>query len=402
MFSGLLPTEHGITGDCMEIEAGRQTSPAGAVRAFAGTWLPEDLRERGYRTYGVSCNPWVSTWGGFDRGFDDFDDVRMWAPRRRGRAGSALRRAVQAYAPGDHGGRRTLRRFERRLARTGKEPWFAMVNLMETHAPYDPPLRFHPLLRSSARDRWLSPYFQIRQMGLRRDATEAYRTALRHLYEASARYLDLLVGRFVRAVERAGRPTLLALVSDHGENLGEHGLFAHHSSLHQTLIHVPLVLWGRGVNLERGVEDRPVSILHLAEWFLRSAEGQVWNLPVERDPITEYESTERHIGLPRELRGRSGRDRGPLPDLVRRAGVAIRRGDLKLVAVEDRAPKLFDLRVDPAEHSDAATSRPESVRAFEPQVQAWKQRRVRRPQYDVGSVPEQEIEAQLRSLGYIE
>ena len=28
---------------------------------------------------GASCNSWISTWGGFDRGFDGFEDLRPWS-----------------------------------------------------------------------------------------------------------------------------------------------------------------------------------------------------------------------------------------------------------------------------------------------------------------------------------
>ena len=36
--------------------------------------------------------------------------------------------------------------------------------------------------------------------------------------------------------------TLLIITSDHGENIGDHGLMSHAYSLHDTLIHVPLIV----------------------------------------------------------------------------------------------------------------------------------------------------------------
>ena len=70
-------------------------------------------------------------------------------------------------------------------------------------------------------------------------------SALRALYAGCARYEDRILGEIVDAVAERTRPTVVLLVADHGENLGEHGLFNHNSSLLQTLLHVPMVAWGR-------------------------------------------------------------------------------------------------------------------------------------------------------------
>jgi len=57
LFSGRPPHEHGLctSGD-----------------NYSSVPLVEDLRETGYRTYGVSANPFCSGWYGFDGPFDEF------------------------------------------------------------------------------------------------------------------------------------------------------------------------------------------------------------------------------------------------------------------------------------------------------------------------------------------
>jgi arylsulfatase A-like enzyme len=105
IFSGKLPTEHGISGDCFEWSEGKPSSPGGAVRGFQGDWLPESFQRRGYRTWGASCNVWISSWGGFDRGFDAFDWLHDKARLPRGKVGDVMRKARRMYGKIDRGGR---------------------------------------------------------------------------------------------------------------------------------------------------------------------------------------------------------------------------------------------------------------------------------------------------------
>lgn len=62
-------------------------------------------------------------------------------------------------------------------------------------------------------------------------------------YAAEVRYMDLQIGRVIAALRESGRldDTLIAVVSDHGEGLGDHN-WKHHRILYQEQIHVPLLL----------------------------------------------------------------------------------------------------------------------------------------------------------------
>jgi len=410
MFTGKLPTEHGITGDCFRWDGGRPTSPAEAVRGYSGAWLPESLRERGYRTWGASCNTWISGWGGFDRGFDQFLDLRDRTRLPKGKFGTVLRRARRMYGRVDRGGRRALEAFARELRDAGRAPLFAFLNLMETHAPYDPPRPFYPFrFWERARTRRLSGGTTKARRFLSYNARVAepppdYVRTVRSLYYHAARYEDWLLGRFVRLVERSGRPTAIVVVADHGENLGEQGLFNHNSSLGQTLLHVPLVVGSRGVEVPAGRVDDPVPLLGLADWLRGMADGEPVSLGGNgRGIVSEYESTIRHNGIPADIQGRieSG-DPSRVPPLVFHPGVAVRRGDLKYIAVEDGPEALYDLGSDPGETRNLIGERPADAADFRAQRDEWVRRRALQPQYAAGDRAEGEIADHLRALGYIE
>ncbi len=409
LFSGRLPTEHGINGDCFDWHEGRPTSPANAVRAYAQSWLPDSLRDRGYRTWGASCNTWVSQWGGFDRGFETFLDLRDRTRLPKGPVGSYARRAARMWGKIDRGGRRAVEGFSLRLKSAGEEPLFAFVNLMETHAPYDPPRPYYPFpfwerrkTRSLTGGTDKSRRFLAMNAGVS-DPSSEYILSIRNLYYHCARYADRVVGDFVRAVKDRGRPTVVAVVADHGENLGDHGLFNHNSSLHQTLLHVPLVVWGRHVEVGQGRVDEPVSFLGLPEWLVGLADGSGTPVSPNGPIVSEYESTVKHNGVPADIQALMDRgDPSRVPGLVNHAGVAVRVGSRKYVALENGEQTLHDLASDPGEEHDLLASRPEAASEFTTALQDWRNRRANQPRYGAGDVAEDEIADHLRDLGYID
>ena len=64
-------------------------------------------------------------------------------------------------------------------------------------------------------------------------------------YDDGLALLDQQVGLLFEDLERAGRlaNTLVIVTADHGEELGDHGLYGHASSLYDGEIHVPLLIW---------------------------------------------------------------------------------------------------------------------------------------------------------------
>ena len=62
-------------------------------------------------------------------------------------------------------------------------------------------------------------------------------------YDNCLAYLDERLGELIDELQRRGvlDQTLVIVTADHGEGLGEHGLFDHGESLYRTEIRVPLV-----------------------------------------------------------------------------------------------------------------------------------------------------------------
>ncbi len=190
MLTGLDPVEHGLRDN------GRFPLPD-SIETVA-----ERLRARGYATGAFVAALVLDESFGLAQGFDTYDDelppkldpLDTAVPSRRG--AEVTDRAI-AW-----------------LERT-RGPRFAWVHYYDVHWPRDPPPPFD---------------------------------ALGDAYAGELAYVDAQVGRLLEAVEAraGGRETLVLVVGDHGEGLGDHQEASHGMLAYDSTLHVPLLAVGTG------------------------------------------------------------------------------------------------------------------------------------------------------------
>lgn len=237
------------------------------------TTLPATLQESGYRTVGISGNPWISPEFNFDDGFDTLSmkwdlfwnaaDIsaafgKDTLEEQLSALGSnlSLKNAPKTilntlYAKffsgkSDKGGQLTANRTSRWIRNHGdeSEPFFYFVNFLEPHLEYSPPDRLAEQYVSdldAAKNVNQNPWeylFDEVEMGT------ADFDALRGLYKAELKYTDSLLGQILDTLDDTGLAdsTAIIVAGDHGENIGDHGLMDHQYGLYDTLLHVPLVV----------------------------------------------------------------------------------------------------------------------------------------------------------------
>lgn len=234
MFTGLTPSEHGVTNGFTD----RSIGLPGSLQTTA-----ETLRERGYRTAGFSNNPWVGQLSGLSRGFDSFVEWDLEVSRDDETTSDRLRDAL--YSRGHtllgYASRQPLALLKRpfftstlvdRASRwltqqaARPEPSFAFLNLMEAHSPYYPPssafrrLDLDPpnFLESRLLNTNLLAYTMRRT-----DLSEAQRARTLEFYDACLRYQDRQLGVLFDTLREAGTydDTLIVVCSDHGKTLGD-------------------------------------------------------------------------------------------------------------------------------------------------------------------------------------
>jgi arylsulfatase A-like enzyme len=125
------------------------------------------------------------------------------------------------------------------------EPFFLFLHLYDAHTPHTPPEPFAGGRRPAATpgmgavEAW-APFrgpgpaaYDDTQLG-----------GARALYDGEVAYIDRELGRLLDFLRSRGllERTLVAVVSDHGENLNEHGITYRHSGLFESTTHVPMMI----------------------------------------------------------------------------------------------------------------------------------------------------------------
>ena len=221
--------------------------------------LAPSLRAAGYET-GAFVSAYVLDGGlGFARGFgvydDDFTLLPGWADTLAGRTWALGYRHLWPDDILERRGDRTVSRALAWLqAQEAERPYFLWVHLFDPHGPYAPPQPwdhayyegdpYDPTERSLPPAEALPPYLRDSLRGV----TDLQWPLAQYAGEVS--YADEQLGALLAAIEARGEAdrTLVIVAADHGESLGEHGVwFNHGDDLFEATTRVPLALRLPGV-----------------------------------------------------------------------------------------------------------------------------------------------------------
>jgi arylsulfatase A-like enzyme/tetratricopeptide (TPR) repeat protein len=331
------------------------------VRDNGGFYLGDDqvtlakvLRAGGYRTGGfVSAFVLDRRWGigqGFDRYYDDFDlakyrlDVGLDAVQRPG--SEVVSKAIEW------------------LDQDSTRPFLAWVHLYEPHAPYDPPepirVRFPPTMIGA--------------------------------YDAEVATADIQVGRLIDHLATSGRldRTVVVVLGDHGESLGEHGEEQHGFFVYDATVRIPLIVAGPGVpsrvigDQVRIVDVMPTLLEMLGVETPKSVQGRSL-LPLARGERLDLVALS-ETWYPRHHYGWS--------ELT-----AIRDGRYHFIAAPRR--ELYDTQTDPGETHNLADVNPSGADIQAQALQAFVARTSATHAPAAPRAVDPDVEQRLRALGYV-
>lgn len=232
-------------------------------------------------------------------------------------------------------------------------PFFLTVSFMQPHDPYMTPRSYWDRYDHARIDMPLVPELGDDAHSLRLARMcrldeyrmdESHVRNARHAYYGMVSYLDDQVAALRTALEDAGLAddTLWILTADHGDLLGEHGLW-YKMHFFEHAVRVPLMVCGPGIRAAS--VQRPVSLLDLLPTLLEYAGDGA--MPELASPIDGR-------SLLSELSQASDRQ-GP-PVVVEYLGegavapmLMVRDGRYKYSCAPGDAPMLFDLADDPEE-----------------------------------------------------
>ena len=97
------------------------------------------------------------------------------------------------------------------------------------------------------------------------------------MYDSEIGYADHYVGKLLATLDRAGLrdDTLVVLVADHGESLGEHDYVGHGRQLYEPVVRIPLIFRYPGKVAAGKVVTTPVSLLDVTPTVLDLTVNQV-------------------------------------------------------------------------------------------------------------------------------
>ncbi len=309
--------------------------------------LPQRLGARGYESAAFVAAVVLDATFGLDRGFDVYDDdiapkhgpISMEVPSRRGEVISD--RALTWLAE-----------------RSGARPFFLWAHYYDVHEPRVPP----------------APYDEMGDE-----------------YAGELAYVDEQVGRLLEGVAAAAgeRETLIIVIGDHGESLGEHGEPTHGILAYDSTLHVPLIVSGPGF-APGGVWDGPVHSIDIAPTVL-AAVGEA-PIPGSRGvPLQERQAREEGADLGWFA------SRGAVAGFGWEPIEGVRTGRYKFTATPEPI-ELYDVVEDPGETENLAEARPELAAEL---AARWKRLVQETPVLEAPSAAlSPELAEQLEALGY--
>jgi choline-sulfatase len=261
------------------------------------------------------------------------------------------------------------------IARTrNRRPFLLVASFSHPHDPFAVPQRYWDRFRDSDIDmpapavaaNALDPHSRRLRHVCAMEAepvTEAEVRAARHAYYGAIAYIDDLLGRLMEALRSAGlaEDTIVVLTSDHGEMLGERGLW-YKMSFFEGASRVPLVIASPGRFAPRRVASS-VSLVDLMPTLFDISGGNAQSLGIAIDGRS----------LAPHLAGGLGHDEA-IGEYLAEGAIApivmIRRGEYKFIHSPADPDQLYDLKRDPAERDNLAgkAERAALVAAFRDEV----------------------------------
>jgi choline-sulfatase len=329
LFTGLLPPEHGVRNNIGYRLDARHATLAGLLKA------------RGYATGAALSSYVLRRTTGLDAGFDFYADVAT---------ASGAKAVGQVQRPGPQ----TVRLALDWVRGVRDLPFFLFVHLFEPHSPYAPP--------------------------------EPHLSRYGASYDGEVAAADAAVGALVAGLREMGvyEKSVVVLLSDHGEGLGDHGEDEHGILLYREALHVPLVLRLPGRERAATRERAPAGLRDVLPTIARLLGLEAPATARGRDLLSPSRATDSGVYsetyYPRIHLGWS-----ELRSLV----------DARYHLIDGPRPELYDIARDPAERRDVLSGRPQVGAAMRGALASGT------PGFVPPAPANAEERERLRSLGYL-
>lgn len=378
------------------------------------TVLAEPFQDAGFTTGGFQSNPFLLAQFGYGRGFEKY-----YGSNSEASSTSRIRQYFKNtldHGPVLHALQRAFNLSERFIGYNPGEPFvkadeitdealswvsgvdspvFLWVHFMDVHHPYHPPVAYQREFRDEPVSKRRAVKLRRKMLDSPQRITEVELQTILDLYDGEIRFVDEEINRLIEdARAELSGDTIVAVTSDHGDELDDHHGFAHHDTFYDELLHVPLIVDAPG----SGEYHDLVGLIDLAPTLLSYGEVEIPDSYVGeslRTLVSDGEWSKQYVFA----------ESGSTADGEFQCGC--RTADLKYIrggdhpdAADKPSEELYDLEADPGETSnliDDAEQRAAVLR----EVVDEHEREVRATDRSVEPVEiDSETQRRLEDLGY--
>ncbi len=178
--------------------------------------LAEILKKDGYSTGAVVSSVAVSKNFGIAQGFDSYDEPQAEAPH---------------FIPNAKTANVTISSAIEWLVKNKEGKFFLWIHLFDPHADYEPPPPFSSIYKDAP-------------------------------YDGEIAFMDGEIGRLWEFLKKDGLwdDSLIVVVGDHGEGLGDHNELRHLNLIYESTMHVPFLMKGKGLPKNISVSEISATI----------------------------------------------------------------------------------------------------------------------------------------------
>ncbi|MCP4446237.1 MAG: sulfatase-like hydrolase/transferase [Myxococcales bacterium] len=284
----------------------------------SNTLIHEVFKKKGYRTGAILSHEYFNDWG-MDQGVDDYDNTVGKKRDPYGVTSPKLTDRSIAW-----------------IGKQGSKKWFLWTHYIDPHGRYVS----HP-------------------------GETSYGESEMDLYDGELHFTDKHLGNLLDYVARspAGKNTIIAITSDHGDAFGEHGYINHAQDLHREILHVPLIFYVP--NIEPRAITGAVSPIDIFPTLADLIGADISALGVEGESL-----------VPQLFYGRDAEERVVFSEtnFPKPLRAAVNSRYKLILDLKNNVSRLWDLKKDPMEKKNVWTTDKTAYKEMRGYLNEWLER----------------------------
>ena len=231
---------------------------------------------------------------------------------------------------------------------------------------------------------------------------------------AEINYLDYKVGELVDHLKEKNLldDSLLILTADHGEHLGEHGMYSHVASLYEPIVHIPLILRHPAAVKPETVSYQPVQHIDIFPTILESTDlgkrngvttiGRSLFESLKKNTASRTLFAEWEGRIPHFVRDRlNNKNREKITQRFTNKLWMSRTADFKLIADSRDQFELYNTRNDPDEKINLCRKESTIFNKLRTALKSWRDCTTKAQTSESYDYSEDTLKKHLKALGYL-